>query len=129
MKSGRTSSNRVRWNLHTVSLLGIVLSMGYAGAVQNNGAAYLLCFVTAVLAAMTWLRARENLRGVQISMGRLAGGKAGEATKLPLELRAALDTLGRIVGTTDTAPLCSRCPLWLNCFRLSLPHPPRAAED
>lgn len=89
MKSGRTSSIRVRWNLHTVSLIGIVLSMGYAGAVQNNGAAYLLCFVTAVLAAMTWLRARENLRGVQISMGRMAGGKAGEVTKLPLELRAA----------------------------------------
>ena len=79
---------RVRGNLHTLSLTGIVLAMGYAGAVQNNGAAYLLCFVTAVLAAMSWLRARENLRGLEITAGRLAGGRAGEVIRVPLELHA-----------------------------------------
>lgn len=89
MKKRSSNSVRVRWNLHTISLIGIVLSMGYAGAVQNNGAAYVLCFVTLVLAAMSWLRARENLRGVEVSMGKMAGGKAGEVMRLPLEIRAA----------------------------------------
>lgn len=79
---------RARFNLHTVSLIGIVLAMGYAGAVQNNGASYLLCFITAVLAAMSWLRARENLRGLVITSGRLASAQAGGSAKLPLEIRA-----------------------------------------
>jgi transglutaminase-like putative cysteine protease/uncharacterized protein (DUF58 family) len=89
MKSRKPKMIRVRWNLHTVSLTGVVLAMGYAGAVQDNGVAYLMCFVTFVLALMSWLRARENLRGIEVSMGRLAEGKAGQSTRLPLELRAA----------------------------------------
>ncbi|MES2593984.1 MAG: transglutaminaseTgpA domain-containing protein [Verrucomicrobiota bacterium] len=89
MKRRKSNTTLVRWNLHTVSLTGIVLAMGYAGAVQNNGVAYGLCFVTLVLGLMSWLRARENLRGVEVSMGRLGGGKAGEMARLPLELHAA----------------------------------------
>jgi transglutaminase-like putative cysteine protease/uncharacterized protein (DUF58 family) len=88
MKARQTNSIRMRWNLHTISLTGIVLSMGYVGAVQNNGAAYLLCFITAVLAMMSWLRARENLRGLVVAAGRLASAQAGEIVKLPLEIRA-----------------------------------------
>jgi protein-glutamine gamma-glutamyltransferase len=88
MKTKPPNSIRVRWNLHTISLSGIVLAMGYAGAVQNNGAAYLLCFITAVLAAMSWLRARENLRGLVVTAGRMASAQAGAVGKLPLEIRA-----------------------------------------
>ncbi|MFM2178868.1 MAG: protein-glutamine gamma-glutamyltransferase [Verrucomicrobiota bacterium] len=83
----RDAAVRVRWNLHTISLTGIVLAMGYAGAVQNNGAAYLLCFLTAVLAAMSWLRARQNLRGLQVSLRQVASGQAGGLMKLPLEFQ------------------------------------------
>ena len=84
----RNSPIRVRWNPHTFSLAGIVMAMGYAGAVQNNGAAYLLCFLTIVLAAMSWLRARENLRGLEIIAGRIENAREGESSKLPLEIRA-----------------------------------------
>ena len=79
---------RMRATLHTISLAGVVLAMGYAGAVQNNGVAYLLCFTTLVLSAMSWLRARENLRGIELSVGRLVAGRAGEISRLPLEIRA-----------------------------------------
>lgn len=83
----RDAAVRVRWNLHTISLTGIVLAMGYAGAVQNNGAAYLLCFLTAVLAAMSWLRARQNLRGLQVNLRQVASGQAGGLMKLPLDFQ------------------------------------------
>lgn len=83
----RDAAVRVRWNLHTISLTGIVLAMGYAGAVQNNGAAYLLCFLTAVLAAMSWLRARQNLRGLQVNLRQVASVQAGGLMKLPLEFQ------------------------------------------
>lgn len=79
---------RARWNLHTLSLVGMVLAMGYSGAVQNNGAAYLLCFLCAMLGAMSWLRARTNLRGLEIRPGVLPHLQAGQMARLPLELRA-----------------------------------------
>lgn len=88
LMSLRDASVRVRWNLHTLSLIGIVLAMGYAGAVQNNGAAYMLCFLAAVLAAMSWLRARQNLLGLQVNLGRVESVQAGGRTRLPLILRA-----------------------------------------
>lgn len=88
---GRDSSShvRVKVSLHTFSLAGVILAMGYAGAVQNNGVAYLLCFATSVLAAMSWLRARENLRGVEVSAGRQGRGRAGEASRVTLELQSS----------------------------------------
>ncbi|MCX6855956.1 MAG: transglutaminaseTgpA domain-containing protein, partial [Verrucomicrobia bacterium] len=84
----RRSSVRVRFNFHTLSLLGITAAMGYAGTVQNNGAAYLLCFLTGTIAAMSWLRARENLRGLEVLAGRLEAQKAGVQGKLVLEIHA-----------------------------------------
>ena len=62
--------------------------MAYTGAVQNNGAAYLLCFLTGTMAAMSWLRAWENLRGLEVVAGRLSVQRAGSESKLPLEIRA-----------------------------------------
>ncbi len=79
---------RMRATLHTISLVGVILAMGYAGAVQNNGVAYLLCFSTLVMAAMSWLRARENLRGVELAVGQLEGGRTGEIRHVSLEIRA-----------------------------------------
>ena len=84
----RKSSIRVRFNFHTLSLIGIVAAMAYTGAVQNNGAAYLLCFLTGTIAAMSWIRAWENLRGLEVVAGRLSAEKAGLESKLPLEIRA-----------------------------------------
>ena len=84
----RQSSIRVRFNFHTLSLIGIVAAMAYTGAVQNNGAAYLLCFLTGTIAAMSWIRAWENLRGLEVVAGRLSAEKAGLESKLPLEIRA-----------------------------------------
>ena len=85
---GAPSRVSVKASLHTFSLAGVILAMGYAGAVQNNGVAYLLCFATSVLAAMSWLRARENLRGVEVSAERQGRGRAGEAGRIPLELHS-----------------------------------------
>jgi len=76
---------RVRWTLHTLSLVSTVLAMGYAGAVQNNGAAYLLCFLAATVGAMSWLQARANLRGLEIRAGR---GVDAQVTRLPVEIHA-----------------------------------------
>ena len=84
----RQSSIRVRFNFHTLSLVGILAAMAYTGAVQNNGAAYLLCFLTGTMAAMSWLRAWENLRGLEVVAGRLSVQRAGSESKLPLEIRA-----------------------------------------
>lgn len=84
----RKSSIRVRFNFHTLSLIGILSAMAYTGAVQNNGAAYLLCFLTGTMAAMSWIRAWENLRGLEVVAGRLSAQKAGIESKLPLEIRA-----------------------------------------
>jgi protein-glutamine gamma-glutamyltransferase len=84
----RRSPVRVRFNFHTLSLLGISAAMGYAGAVQNNGAAYLLCFLTGTMAAMSWLRAWENLRSLEVVAGRLEAEKAGVQGRLALEIHA-----------------------------------------
>lgn len=84
----RRSPVRVRFNFHTLSLVGILAAMGYTGAVQNNGAAYLLCFLAGTMAAISWLRAWENLRCLEVVVGHLETQKAGVMAKLPLEIHA-----------------------------------------
>lgn len=90
MSSRRQRQDRiqVRPNMHTLSLAAIVLAMAYAGAVQANGAAYLLAFLTASLGALSYLHARANLRGLEIQAGDLPAIQAGRQSSLPLILRA-----------------------------------------
>jgi transglutaminase-like putative cysteine protease/uncharacterized protein (DUF58 family) len=71
---------------HTFSWLGLCAAMLYAGAVQSNGAAYLLAFLTVVLGAVSWLHARANLRGLELRCGVIRRGPEGEI--LPMELVA-----------------------------------------
>jgi transglutaminase-like putative cysteine protease/uncharacterized protein (DUF58 family) len=87
-REGQQDHVRVRMNLHTASLVAIVLAMAYAGAVQTNGAAYLLAFVTAGLGGLSYIHARANLKGIQIVPGAASPGVAGQAGTLPITLRA-----------------------------------------
>lgn len=76
---------RVRPNLHTLSWIGLVGAMGYAGAVGSNGAAYLLAFLTIALGALSFMHARGNLAGLEVKA--LPG--AARADRFGVELRAA----------------------------------------
>lgn len=73
---------RVRPNLHTVCWAGLVLAMGYAGAVQSNGAAYLLAFLTGTLGLISWVHARGNLRGLEVRVPQEAAGAARRLVEL-----------------------------------------------
>lgn len=66
----------LRPNLHSLSLLGLLGAMLFVGGVQDNSAAYLLAFLTAMLALLSALRARENLRGIGISATALGSPRA-----------------------------------------------------
>ena len=63
--------------------------MWYAGASQNNGAAYLLCFVLAGVALVSVLHAWANLRGLRVSCGPVAPVFAGERQRLSASVLAA----------------------------------------
>lgn len=91
-QSGRwpvTDRTRIRPTPHTFSWLGLVAAMVYAGAVQSNGAAYLLAFLTLVLGAVSALHARANLRGLELRCGAVRCGGEGEV--LPVALTASDD--------------------------------------
>src|SRR5690606_31949598 len=77
---------RLRPTPHTFSWLGLCAAMLYAGAVQSNGAVYLLAFLTFVLGSVSWLHARANLRGLELRCGRIR--RSGEGEVLPVELVA-----------------------------------------
>ncbi len=84
----RRDGIRVRWNLHTFSLIGIVGAMWYAGAVQANGAALFIAILTALLGGISYVHARANLRGLEIRLGSIPRSRQGEASKLPVILSA-----------------------------------------
>ncbi|MEN3941482.1 transglutaminaseTgpA domain-containing protein [Prosthecobacter sp. SYSU 5D2] len=83
------STTRVKWNLHTFSWFGLCCTMGYAGSVQSNGAAYLLAFMTGALGVMSYVYARANLRGLEVRVGEQPLFHTGQGELLPVELRAA----------------------------------------
>jgi uncharacterized protein (DUF58 family) len=76
-------------NRNTLGLGAVLTAMWYAGASQNNGAAYLLCFVLASVAAVSALHAWLNLRGCTLSAAPVHPVFEGEQLAVPLELRAA----------------------------------------
>jgi uncharacterized protein (DUF58 family) len=65
-------------NRNTVGLAAVLVAMWYAGASQSNGAAYLLCFVLASVAAVSTVHAWANLRGVAISADSIPPAFAGD---------------------------------------------------
>lgn len=85
----RAAGTRIRLNLHTVAWFGLCCVMGYAGAVQSNGAAYLLAFLTGALGVMSYVYARANLRGLEVRVGASPVHQTGLGDVLPVELRAA----------------------------------------
>jgi uncharacterized protein (DUF58 family) len=80
------ANSRVRSfpNRNTVGLIALLVAMWYAGASQNNGAAYLLGFVLTGVALVSMLHTAGNLRGLQISCGPIEPVFAGERQRLPL---------------------------------------------
>src|SRR3954471_2642431 len=56
----------MRPNRHTIGLFGVLLAMWYAGASQNNAAAYLLGFLTLSVAAVSAVHGWSNLRGLRL---------------------------------------------------------------
>jgi uncharacterized protein (DUF58 family) len=71
-------------NRHTVGLCALLAAMCYAGAGQNNGVAYLLCFTIAGLALVSVLHAWANLRSARLSAGSIRPVFAGETLLVPL---------------------------------------------
>ena len=80
---------RVVPNRNTVGLLALLVAMWYAGASQNNGAAYLLGFIVTGIALVSILHAGRNLRGLRIGCGPIAPVFAGEVQRVPLLAFAA----------------------------------------
>lgn len=84
----RDSATRSRvWvlpNRNTIGLAAVLIAMWYAGASQTNGAAYLLAFVLASVAAVSIVHAWANLRGVTITADPIVPVFAGEELRITL---------------------------------------------
>ena len=71
-------------NRNTIGLAAVLIAMWYAGASQTNGAAYLLAFVLAGVAAVSIVHAWANLRGLTFTAETIAPVFAGEKLSVPL---------------------------------------------
>jgi len=71
-------------NRNTIGLAAVLVAMWYAGASQTNGAAYLLGFVLASVAAVSIVHTWANLRGVTFSADPIAPAFAGDQLIVPL---------------------------------------------
>ena len=89
-------------NRNTIGLAAVLLAMWYAGASQTNGAAYLLAFVLAGVAAVSIVHTWANLRGVTITAETIAPVFAGEELSVPLA--AASDRHRTHCAVTVRAP-------------------------
>lgn len=129
-----TDKVRIRANLHTFSLIGLVLAMWYAGAVQSNGAATLLAFLTATIGAISYVHARANLRGLLINAGSVPAAREGKAASMPITLHAAsrtspcgLEVLA--VGSASAAFVNSIASGTTERLTLKLPPPATASPN
>jgi uncharacterized protein (DUF58 family) len=84
------SKVRVWPNRNATGLAMVLLAMAYAGASQSNGAAYLLCFVLAAVAAISAIHAWANVRGAAISTDPIPPVFAGEALSVTVVASSAL---------------------------------------
>ena len=76
-------------NRNALGLVAVLAGMWYAGITQSNGAAYLLCFVLASVAAVSALHAWANLKGVAIEADAIHAVFAGEELSVPLRASSA----------------------------------------
>lgn len=76
----------VRPNGRTLGLGAVLVAMCYAGASQNNGAAYLLCFVLTALTIVSFVHAWANLKGLQISVESIPPVFAGDEVSVSVVL-------------------------------------------
>ena len=84
--SAPSSHLKLRANWHTLALLCMVSAMWYAAEAQSNGAAYLLALFVAVVAAVSIMHARSNLRGVRIHVRTQKAAKEGARARLQVDL-------------------------------------------
>ena len=99
---------RVRPNRHAIMLALVILAVWYAGETQSNGAVFLLGFLLAAMALLSWLHARANLRGLEIRAGSVSAARAGQIVSVPVELRAK----GREARGVEVSAPGARAP-WL----------------
>lgn len=78
MQDSRAAKVWVWPNGRTLGLAAVLVAMCYAGASQNNGAAYLLCFVLTSLTIVSLAHAWVNLQGLQVSVESIAPVFAGD---------------------------------------------------
>lgn len=76
-------------NRNTLGLAAVLAAMWYAGASQNNGAAFLLCYALMSVGAVSMAHAWVNLRGLRLRAEPIAPVFAGEALAVPLVAGAA----------------------------------------
>lgn len=86
----------VRPNRNAIGLVAVLLGMWYAGVTQNNGAAYLLCFVLTAVALVSGIHAWSNVKGVSIEADPVRPVFAGE--ELVVHLHAASVSARRHFG-------------------------------
>ena len=80
---------KTRPNRHTLALLAILLTIWYAGAAQQNGTAYVLAFLLGSLLLVSYLHAKNHLRGIAVTVGSLPPVRKGQSLRLPLTLSVA----------------------------------------
>ncbi len=91
-----------RPNRHSLALLAIILTIWYAGAAQQNGTAYVLAFLLGSLWVVSYLHARQHLRGLTVTVGSLKSVSEGGVLRLPLTLAAPAGRLA--TGLEITSP-------------------------
>lgn len=69
--------------------LALAVALWYAALSQGNGAAYALLFFLLSLAAVSWLHARQNLRGVRFRAGVVEPTFAGGTIVVPATVKLA----------------------------------------
>ena len=86
-----SASGRVRVvpNRNSIGLAALLVAMWYAGASQNNGVAYLLCFVIAGVALVSILHTWANVRSLRVSCGPVAPVFLWERQLLRVSVHAA----------------------------------------
>ena len=79
---------RIRPNRNCVGLIAVLIAMVYAGASQTNGAAYLLAFTLASLAAVSFSHSWANIRGLTMLIEPVRPTFAGENLRARIGLAA-----------------------------------------
>ncbi|MEP6937724.1 MAG: DUF58 domain-containing protein [Chthoniobacterales bacterium] len=83
--SGRACPS-LRPTKHAAGLLFVLATMWYAGASQNNGAAYLLLFALSAVALVSLPHTLLNLTDIRLTAGSVKPVFAGQEGSLPVEI-------------------------------------------